>query len=99
MALPGRLPWLVLAGLLALAGCDSIDGLKLRCEEAMAELLACCPGLPRSPVVCEYRESPTLPFTALFPNVDCLVGQSCGELAARSVCTWALDPGASAVCP
>jgi hypothetical protein len=97
MADPGRTLRLVVVGALALAGCDSIDQGKLQCEEAMAGVLACCPGLAQSPVVCEYVQ--TTPVTWLFPNVDCLVGLSCAELTARGVCAWAQAPGASAVCP
>jgi hypothetical protein len=97
MANHARILRLVVVGTLALVGCESIDQGKLLCEEAMAGVLACCPGLTQSPVVCEYVQ--TTPVTWLFLNVDCLVGLSCGELTARGVCAWAQAPGASAVCP
>ena len=92
----------VLAGAVALAGCADFEEEKLRCEEAMANVLACCPGVTTSPVVCEYTTNGNgFPLTTYhFPNVECLIGLSCADLAARGACTWAADPAhAPAVCP
>jgi hypothetical protein len=52
-------------------------------------------------MVCEYQTVTTGYFPSFrFPNVECLIDPSCAELAARGVCTWALDPAAApAVCP
>jgi hypothetical protein len=101
MSLHGRSHWWALAVAVALAGCADFEPEKLRCEEAMAKIMACCPGLPRSPMVCEYQTVTTGYFPSFrFPNVECLIDPSCAELAARGVCTWALDPAAApAVCP
>ena len=85
---------LTLAGLLP-AGCDSITRDELRCEEAMSHVARCCSGLSKSPVECVGRG--TLPFVE-FPNVECLLDLSCGDLQSRGICDWAQAP-AGQVCP
>jgi hypothetical protein len=90
---------LVAASLVAASGCDSISREELRCEEAISKVMSCCPGLPASPVVCEYRQSTISPFVFTFPAVDCLVGLSCAELQARGTCTWAASPSGGEACP
>lgn len=102
MTLQRRFLGVVLAGVVALSGCADIHPEELRCEEAMATLLACCPAVTTSPVACEYASNGNaFPLTIYsFPQVECLIGLGCGDLVARGACTWALDPvHAPAVCP
>jgi hypothetical protein len=83
----------------ALAGCDPLSREEFRCEEAMALVLDCCPGVTRSPVACLWTESPISPYVHRFPAVDCIVGQSCAALRERGVCAWAEAGGQGEVCP
>jgi hypothetical protein len=85
--------------LLSLAGCEPLDRDVFRCEEAMARVMTCCPGVSRSPVACEYVESPLSPYVWTFPKVDCLVGRSCEDLRTRGACAWAEAGGQGEVCP
>jgi hypothetical protein len=101
MTLPRRALTLVAACTVALAGCADFPEEKLRCEEAVANLLHCCPTVTTSPVACEYTNNGWgFPLTLYyFPKVECLIGLSCADLTARGACTWAADPAhAPAVC-
>lgn len=102
MMLPRRSLGVLLAGAVALSGCADFPREELRCEEAVANLLGCCPGVATSPVACEYTSNgSSFPLTLYaFPQVECLIGLGCGDLIARGACAWALDPvHAPAVCP
>lgn len=90
----GRHAFLAVVGALA-AGCESISRDSLRCEEAVAHVMECCPGLSRPPVECVGSGS--LPFVN-FPNVECLIDSSCADMQARGVCAWASAPSGK-VCP
>ena len=79
----------------AAAGCSSITRDELRCEEAVAHILECCPAVASSPVECVGTGG--LPFVS-FPNVDCLVDPPCPDLQARGVCDWAQAPSGR-ICP
>ena len=86
----------ILAAIACLAaGCESIGRDELRCEEAVANIMDCCPGLAGPPVACVGTG--TLPFVQ-FPDVACLLDRSCGELQAGGVCAWASAP-AGRICP
>lgn len=82
----------------ALAGCDHLDYDELRCEEVVARILACCPSVTQSPVVCEWQQSAISPYIYVIPQVDCLVGLDCPGLQAHGACAWAASP-TTAVCP
>ncbi len=93
---------MLVAGSAALSGCYDFEEEKLRCEEAMARVLACCPAVTASPMACEYTNNGNgFPLTVYyFPKVECLIGLDCAELADRGACAWAADPAhAPAACP
>lgn len=91
--------WLAALVAAALSACETLDRDTLRCEEAVALVLACCPEVTQSPVACVYVRSPTAPLAWTFPKVDCLVGRSCQAIRDRGACAWAADGGTGEVCP
>jgi hypothetical protein len=82
-----------------LAGCPVPTEEEVRCEEAMARVLDCCAGVTRSPVTCEWARSPVSPYLWSFPQVDCLVDRSCGELESSGACAWAAAGAVTEICP
>lgn len=69
-------------------GCIERD--ELQCEEAVARIQQCCPGVVRR-VNCESFETSCGPVNADIgvAAAHCIREASCAELVARSVCAWA----------
>ena len=57
------------------------------CEEALAQLITCCPGFDHTQVNCEYSEgclSDTDSFPALsVASSECIIDKSCSALQAN----------------
>jgi hypothetical protein len=101
MPLHGRTLGVLLASSVALSGCADFKPEELRCEAAMANVLACCPGVTNR-VACEYtHDGNGFPLTTFsFPKVECLTELGCAELVATGACAWIADPAhATAPCP
>ena len=84
----------VLAGILGPLTCNGIHDDELHCEEAIAHLQNCCPGLKQASISCRQNTScgnasarPQIPME----QSDCILARSCEDLT-RSTCARALAP-------
>jgi hypothetical protein len=83
-----RRPILVVGILLgALVCCAGIREDELLCEEAMAHIGQCCPGLDVAAVDCTYTSGCSTTYPALtVPQSQCIDGMSCADLVSSDMC-------------
>lgn len=68
---------------------------ELECEQAVAELEACCPGFVSAAINCEFSVgcgTTTYPALTLRES-QCITGTACSELQSNKVCERAADAG------
>jgi hypothetical protein len=95
LARAGR--WLAFAAaLVAGARCEHISRDELRCEEAVAHVRGCCPGIDLGAVQCQLAGQGC--GGAAVPTWDCLIDLSCDQIQQRGVCA-ATPSSAPQVCP
>lgn len=73
---------------------------ELRCEEAVAHLIDCCPSFPHDSVSCEYSEG----CSTYYPDFsvaqsDCIIAKSCDAIRAAGLCQVSGSPGPDAGTP
>jgi hypothetical protein len=87
---------LLVFGAGALAGAGGLDKNDLLCEEAMAQLLECCPDLPVQRGWCETQGCDSSSAHLSVKESECITDSSCETIEAHDICARVLrkyEPG------
>ncbi|HEX7671104.1 MAG TPA: hypothetical protein VF395_16025, partial [Polyangiaceae bacterium] len=70
---------------------------EVECEEAVAELVECCPGFDRSAVYCQYNDVCGVSYPDLAPDEsECILDKKCSQIRGKRICERVVARGADA---
>ncbi len=73
--------------LLAAVAIRCVRSDELRCENAVAWLQRCCQGFDPDASYCRYADSCGVVYPTISEDdAECIVGMSCGDIAAAGIC-------------
>ena len=98
-----RTALLAVGAVLALGQCYGLREDELRCEEAVAHLIDCCPGFDRASVSCLYTTTCGVRYPELtIEESRCVAGAKCADILAGAICDRVAKKsgrGGPSVCP